>query len=123
MNNIKAGQKLADYGLPDYTNGPTVITETDMVRQLWLDNYFYGTIFSVQYQKKNTQLTFGGGYNAYDGKHYGEVKWAEVQAAVPADYRWYDLTAYKKDLSLYGKWTQRVGQPLAEFCRSAVQEC
>jgi len=103
----KAGEKFSDYGLPDYNNGSTTITETDLVRQLWLDNYFYGTIFSLQYQKKQTQLIFGGGYNAYDGKHYGEVKWAEVQAAVPANYRWYDLTAYKKDLSLYAKWTEQ----------------
>jgi iron complex outermembrane receptor protein len=103
----KAGEKFSDYGLPDYDNGSTVITETDLVRQLWLDNYFYGTIFSLQYRKKQTQLTFGGGYNAYDGKHYGEVKWAQVQAAVPAGYRWYDLTAYKKDLSVYAKWTEQ----------------
>ncbi len=101
----KAGEKFADYGLPDHNNGTTTITETDLVRRLWLDNYFYGTIFSVQYQKKKTQLIFGGGYNIYDGKHYGEVKWAQVQAAVPPNYHWYDLTANKKDLSLYSKWT------------------
>ncbi|MEO7307715.1 MAG: TonB-dependent receptor plug domain-containing protein [Ferruginibacter sp.] len=103
----KAQQSLSDYGLPDYNNGTTIITETDLVRQLWLDNYFYGSIFSMQYQKNKTQLIFGGGYNAYDGSHYGKLKWAEVQAAVPMDHRWYDLTAYKKDLSVYNKWTQQ----------------
>lgn len=105
----KAMQSFADYGLPDYNNGTTTITETDLVRRLWLDNYFYGTIFSLQYQKNKTQLIFGGGYNAYDGKHYGQVKWAEVQAAVPLDYRWYNLTAYKKDISIYSKWIQQLG--------------
>lgn len=103
----KAQESLADYGLPNYNNGTTVITETNLVRQLWLDNYFYGTIFSMQYQKNKTQLIIGGGYNAYDGKHYGILKWAEVQAAVPIDHRWYDLTAYKKDFSIYNKWTQQ----------------
>ncbi len=103
----KAREALADYGLPDYNNGTTVITETDLVRQLWLDNYFYGTIFSMQYQKNKTQLIIGGGYNAYDGKHYGILKWAEVQAAVPKDHHWYDLTANKKDFSVYNKWTQQ----------------
>ena len=29
-----------------------VITQTDLVRQLWLDNYFYGTIFSFQQQNQ-----------------------------------------------------------------------
>ncbi|HEX2683580.1 MAG TPA: TonB-dependent receptor, partial [Ferruginibacter sp.] len=104
----KAQQSLSDYGLPDYNNGTTVITETDLVRQLWLDNYFYGTIFSMQYRKNKTQLIIGGGYNAYDGKHYGQLKWAAVQAAVPFNHHWYDLTAFKKDLSLYSKWTQQL---------------
>lgn len=102
----KAAEQFADYGLPDYNNGTTIVTETDLVRRLWLDNYFYGTIFSGQYQKKKTQLIFGGGYNAYDGKHYGDIKWAAVGAAVPENYRWYDLTARKKDFSIYTKWIQ-----------------
>ncbi len=103
----KANKKLADYNLPDYFDGTNTIKITDLVRRLWLDNYFYGTIFSLQYQKKQTQLIFGGGYNGYDGKHYGEIIWAKVQAAVPANYHWYDLRAHKKDLSLYSKWTQQ----------------
>lgn len=103
----KAQQALADYSLPDYDNGTTIISKTDIVRQLWLDNYFYGTIFSLQYQKNKTQLIFGGGHNAYDGKHYGQIKWAAVQAAVPKDYRWYNLTAHKKDFSVYTKWIQQ----------------
>ena len=111
----KAGRSLADYGLPDYFDGTNTITSTDLVRKLWLDNYFYGSIFSLQYQKKKTQLVIGGGYNAYDGKHYGEIKWAAVQAAVPQNYRWYDLTAYKKDLSLYSKWTQTLNKNWQSF--------
>lgn len=105
----KADKKLADYNLPDYFDGSNTIKETDLVRKLWLDNYFYGTIFSLQYQKNKTQLIFGGGYTRYDGKHYGEISWAAVQAAVPKDHRWYYLTAGKKDLSAYGKWIQQWG--------------
>jgi len=103
----KADKKLADYNLPDYFDGTNTIKSTDLVRRLWLDNYFYGTIFSLQYQKNKTQLIFGGGYNAYDGKHYGDIKWAAVQAAVPMNYRWYNLKAYKKDFSVYSKWIQQ----------------
>jgi len=103
----KANKKLADYNLPDYFDGTNTIKRTDLVRRLWLDNYFYGTIFSLQYQKNKTQFIFGGGYNTYDGKHYGQIKWAAVQAAVPKNHRWYDLTAYKKDFSIYNKWIQQ----------------
>lgn len=104
----KANKKLADYNLPDYFDGVNTIKRTDLVRRLWLDNYFYGTIFSAQYQKNKTQLIIGGGYNAYDGDHYGDIRWAAVQAAVPLNYRWYQLTAYKKDFSVYTKWTQQL---------------
>lgn len=103
----KAQESFADYGLPDYNSGGNIITETDLVRRLWLDNYFYGTIYSLQYKKNKTQVIFGGGYNAYDGKHYGDIKWAAVQAGIPAGYHWYDLTAYKKDISVYTKWIQQ----------------
>ncbi len=103
----KAGNALSDYGLPDYIDGGNTITKTDIVRRLWLDNDFYGTIFSLQHQKNKTNFTVGGGWNAYDGKHFGEIIWAQVQAAAPANYRWYNLTAHKKDLSLYSKWAQQ----------------
>ena len=103
----KADAKLASYGLPNYMNGPNTIDRTDLVRRLWLDNYFYGSIFSLHYQKSRTQLIFGGGYHSYEGTHFGEIKWAAVQAAVPNDYKWYNTTAYKKDFSLYNKWTQQ----------------
>jgi iron complex outermembrane recepter protein len=107
----KAAQKLIKYGLPAY--GST--TKTDMVRQLWLDNNFYGSIFSVQYEKANTQIIVGGGVNKYEGKHYGLVTWAKVQAAVPQDYKYYDLNAKKSDVSMYSKWTQQVLKNVETF--------
>lgn len=106
---------LADYGLPNYVSGSTTTTNTDLVRRLWLDNYFYGTVFSLQYHKYKTSFTIGGGWNGYDGKHYGEITWAQVQAAVPHDYRWYNLTAHKKDLSFYTKLTQELGKHLLGY--------
>lgn len=117
----KANRPLAEYGLPDYFDGASSITSTDLVRRLWLDNHFYGTIFSMQYQKNKTQFVLGGGYNAYDGQHYGEIKWAAVQAAVPANHRWYDLPAFKKDFSLYGKWTQQLNKRWQSFADVQVR--
>ncbi len=111
----KADRSLSSIGLPDYVNGSTTITSTDIVRQLWLDNYFYGTTFSAQYNKYKTELTIGGGWNQYDGNHYGIVKWAAVQAAVPANHKWYDLDAVKKDFSVYTKLTQELSKNLYGF--------
>ncbi len=111
----KAGASLSDYSLPDYNNNGTIVSETDLVRRLWLDNYFYGALFSFQYQQKKTSVIAGGGWNSYDGKHFGIVPWAELQAAVPKDHHWYDLTAYKRDYSVYAKWTQDFGNNWQSF--------
>lgn len=104
----KAGQNFIDYGLPNYTSGTTTITQTDLIRQLWLDNYFYGGIFSFQQQNAKSQFTLGGGWNKYDGKHYGIVTWA--QQGFAKDYRYYDLTANKQDFNIYSKLQQQLSR-------------
>ncbi len=111
----KANAKLSSYGLPNYINGSDTTRRTDLVRRLWLDNDLVGTIFSLQYKKGTTDLIFGGGYNTYDGKHFGEVISATKQAAIPKNYRWYDNDARKNDLSVYGKWTEKVAPNFYTF--------
>ena len=56
MKNTGLASFTAIMALPDYINGTDTITSTDLIRRLWLDNYFYGGIFSLQYQKNKTQL-------------------------------------------------------------------
>ena len=111
----RAGQALSDYGLPDYYDGSSNITKTDLIRRLWLDNNFYGSIFSLQHDKNKSQFILGGGWNEYDGKHYGEVIWAQVKAAVPANYHWYDLTAFKNDFNIFGKWTEQWSKHILSY--------
>jgi iron complex outermembrane receptor protein len=48
--NYKGGEKFAKYGLPNLVIDGQTITKTDLVRQKWLDNYFYGQILSTQYK-------------------------------------------------------------------------
>jgi iron complex outermembrane receptor protein len=103
----KASQAYADYGLPDYVSGGTTYTETDLVRQRWLDNYFYGQIFSLQYKKAKNELTIGGGWTQYDGKHYGTLAWMQ-QGTIPPGYRYYDYPATKKDANIYAKWQHQL---------------
>ena len=105
-NEYRLGESFEDYGLNSPVIGDSVISSTNLTRQLWLDNYYYGTVFSVNYNKENTSLNFGGGYTNYDAKHYGFVKWADV-GFLP-DYRWYNLTADKKDFNIYAKLQQQI---------------
>ncbi len=109
----RTAQNLNDYGLPDYYNGITTISQTDLVRQLWLNNNFYGTIFSYQQQNDASQITVGGGWNEYDGLHYGIVTWA--QAGFPKDYKYYELPATKIDFNLYVKLQQQFNPHWSAF--------
>ena len=104
--NYYAGESYSDYGLPDFVNGNDTISETDLVRQLWLDNKYYGQVLSVQYKTATSELTIGGGWNRYDGNHFGKVIWAT--AGFPNEYRWYDLDAYKTDVNGYAKYQHSI---------------
>ncbi len=107
----KATKEYADYGLPNPVIGGTIVTESDFIRQLWLDNYFYGNIFSLQYKKNNTQIVLGGAYTNYDGDHYGKLVWASNGGIPGPGYKWYDHEATKKDFNMYGKWQQKLSAP------------
>lgn len=109
----RAGQTFSDYSLPDFINGTDTITSTDLIKQLWLDNYFYGSVFSLQYHKNKTQFTFGGGLTKYDGKHYNIVTWA--QQGFPENHKYYNAPAQKNDLNLYAKVMQSFGKGFTGF--------
>jgi iron complex outermembrane receptor protein len=109
----KMAEAYVAYGLPDFVIGADTITTTDLIRQLWLDNKFYGTVFSLLYEKKKTQISFGGGWNQYSGLNYGDVKWAAYN--IPDNYRWYQLDAQKNDLNLYIKAQHTIAKKLVLF--------
>lgn len=109
----KADKDYSDYGLQPVTVGNTVYTSSDLIRQLWLDNYFYGTVFSLLYQKPATTITLGGALTNYDGKHYGEVVWAEK--GLNGNTRWYNNKADKNDANVYVKWQQNLNNQLQLF--------
>ena len=68
----KYNQKYSSYGLPNFTAQSAVLSRSNLVRQLWLDNNFYGGVFSFQYKKEKQDFTVGGSLNQFDGKHFGK---------------------------------------------------
>ncbi|HZK64595.1 MAG TPA: TonB-dependent receptor plug domain-containing protein [Puia sp.] len=110
----KNGAVYADYGLPDPIAGSSSFSSTDLIRQKWLDNFFYGGIFSFQYKKRQTEFTLGGGWDRYDGKHYGYITWS-ARGGIPDDYRYYNDPARKTDFNGYAKWQQQFGAYLSSF--------
>jgi iron complex outermembrane receptor protein len=111
----KANQFLSDYGLPAVINGADTIYNSDLIRQLWLDNKFYGIVFSSQYANAGTNITFGGTANQYNGNHFGKIISTIVPNAAPSGYEWYRLTATKKEISAYTKWIQQLNNKWSLF--------
>ncbi len=103
----KSDALYGDYGLPDYTIGNTTLTTTDLIRQLWLDNKFYGQIASLQYKKNKEQIIVGGGWTTYEGAHYGNIIWAK-NGGIDKDYQWYNNQALKTDANVYAKWQHQI---------------
>lgn len=98
---FKDNKKLFEYKL--VPNGST--SRSNLVRQKWLSNNFYGAIASLNYDnKKNLIATLGGGWNKYDGDHYGLVKWVEkpVDNFLP-NHIYYDNNTKKTDFNVYAK--------------------
>ncbi|HBZ38968.1 MAG TPA: TonB-dependent receptor, partial [Balneola sp.] len=95
----KADEDLSDYGISPQNPGDP--TESDLIRRRWLDNDFYGMVFSSKYtHSQNWNVTFGGGLNRYDGAHFGEVIWARFAGDSEFEERYYDNDAIKTDFNV-----------------------
>ncbi len=106
----KAEERFADYGLGDLITGGDIIRHTDLIRRLWLDNHFYGGVYSLAYHSKDSRLeaTLGGAYSIYEGLHFGEVVWAQFAGEMPKGFRYYENNARKTDFNIYYKWNYRL---------------
>ncbi|WP_374166192.1 TonB-dependent receptor [Arcticibacter sp. MXS-1] len=99
---------LKNYGFASPVINGAAVEESDLVRQKWLDNHFYGGTYSFNYKpKSDLDITLGGAYNEYRGSHFGEVVWAEVPYVLPQEKgistkrRYYDNDAVKTDFNSY----------------------
>lgn len=103
-------EPFGGYGLAPIEIGSTIIDKTDLIRRRWLDNYFYGTVFSINHDvNENHSLIFGGAANQYRGDHYGEVIWAQYASDSQLGDKYYFNDAEKNDVNIYGKWNAAFG--------------
>jgi len=94
---------LSTYGLDTIFKGTDTIVATNLIRQRWLDNDFYGFTFSANYTKEKLKLTLGGAGNQYKGKHFDEITWMENNFGTPDPYRYDENDATKNDFNLFTK--------------------
>lgn len=110
-------QRFSNYGLEPIAIDNTTINRTDLIRRRWLDNYFYGATYAVNYTGEDSRLTatLGGGLNRYDGDHYGEIVWARYASSSQIRDRYYDNNAVKTDFNIFGKVNYQVTERLGLF--------
>ena len=114
--NYFSQESLMDYGLQDViTSSGDTISETDLIRRRWLDNHFYGIVYSAEYFGENFQFTLGGGANQYLGGHYGEVIWSQYASNGNIRHRYYDNDATKNDFNVYGKLNYDLNSNLSAY--------
>jgi len=108
-------QDFADYGLTPISIDGTIIDNTDLVRQKWLDNDFYGTTFSANYKKDKLDVIIGGGWNKYEGKHFGQVIWARYASTSELGDHYYDDVATKTDGNIFVKANYQVTEKISLY--------
>jgi iron complex outermembrane receptor protein len=111
----KAGVNLADYGI-----APSPLFNSinpDLVRRRWLDNNFYGQIASLTYEKNKDIITVGGGWNIYDGLHFGNLPYGipSSNGNLSINKEYYNNNATKSDINGYIKWEHQIMNNLTSF--------
>lgn len=108
----KYNENYTKYGLN------TTELESDLIRRMQMGNDFFGAIASVNYDnQKNLTANFGGGWNKYDGDHWGNVLWHKVNGDIARDnnFEYYRNNAKKTDFNIYGKASYEFVKGLSAF--------
>ncbi|MBK6903415.1 MAG: TonB-dependent receptor [Saprospirales bacterium] len=110
-------QYKADQYLGSYNIEPENGLFSDLIRQLWLDNHFYGLTYALHYLGGDSRLrwTLGGAANRYLGDHYGKVIWARDAGDSEIRHRYYENDAEKRDLNVFSKAEYDLAESLSIY--------
>ncbi|MFC4476579.1 TonB-dependent receptor [Flavobacterium chungangensis] len=111
FENYKEDADMADYSL----NPVGTVTTTDLIRQKWLDNDFYGTTFSAKYVTEDLNVILGGGWNKYEGDHFGKVIWARYASQSELEDHYYDDYSSKTDGNIFAKANYQFTEKLSFY--------
>lgn len=117
FENYEGDADMTSFSLNPVEIGGETIEESDLIQRRWLDNDFYGGVFTLQHQStdKKVTTTVGGGYNIYEGLHFGEVIWARFASESEWGDRYYENDAEKKDFNIYTKLNYELAEGLNAY--------
>jgi len=108
---FKSSEKVKDY----FPSSPNASEEGDVIRRRWLDNNFYAFVYSLNYNKEALNLVLGGGYNKYDGDHFGEVIWDSFPVEVSHEAEYYFSKGEKEEFNSYLKTEYEINEKIYTF--------
>jgi iron complex outermembrane receptor protein len=109
----KNNAPVSGYGLKPVIIGTDTLANTDLVRRLWLSNYFYGATYNLTYKPNNDfNLILGGAYNEYKGDHYNNIEWTQQSTTIPPDYEYSRNHAKKTDFNIFSRAEYHIGEVL-----------
>ncbi|MCK5137916.1 MAG: TonB-dependent receptor [Bacteroidales bacterium] len=111
----KEDQSLSSYLLDDVVIGGDTIGESDLIRRKWLDNDFYGFVGGLHYRTDRFSAILGGGWNQYEGDHFGTVIWIRQPGESEIRHRWYENNGMKSDWNSYLKINLETGERISLF--------
>jgi iron complex outermembrane recepter protein len=114
----KQAEPFAELGLEDFVIEGNTISNGDVVVRRWLDNDFYGTTYSLNYNRDKIDLTVGGAYNEYaNARHFGEIIWAQYNQNVTTLYphEYYNGESEKTDFNIYSKLNYKLTEGVNAF--------
>ena len=111
----KSDRDPEEYGISALMPYEPAVTETDMVQRKWLDNLFYGMVWSLLKQGSVAEWTLGGALNRYDGDHFGNILWMEYPGNIIPGYEWYRNNGLKDEVNVYGKVNTAVSATVNAF--------
>ena len=89
---------------------------SDNIDRRWLDNDFYGLIFSFNNNSDNYNAIIGGSYNKYKGEHFGEYLWnAGSNELSNFKERFYSDYGNKSELNFYAKLDYYLSKSLSIY--------
>lgn len=104
----KTDQNYYKYNLTPAMVDTLVLSTTDLVRRKWLDNYFGGLTFALNYETKKVNASFGGAASRYLGNHFGNVIWARNAQNLDIANEYYRSKSIKDEANIYAKITAEI---------------
>jgi iron complex outermembrane receptor protein len=113
----KENELLSDYRLPNIVfqadsmfsgsdtliPSPIIIESSDLIHRKMMANDFYGGTLAVNYKTAKLKFSLGGGWNKYEGDHFGNVIWMRYSGYAENGFEWYRNTGVKTDLNVFAK--------------------